>query len=167
MPELKDKLIHAYDEMMEHLHALIEQADEGSANLQKLLLKARDHLVESEKATPEEADKVHNFLQRDLHNASDYLSDTGNDLAAWLHMDVTLIEWKLMDMFLAVADKTKLDLLLLEENAKHVNEYHTGEITGPGLLVCDACGEVLHYKKTGHIPPCPKCHATQYTRKSK
>ena len=164
---LKEKLIHAYDNMMENLHALMEQAEQGTENMQDMLKEARDQVAETDNVTREEAEKISQFLKRDLHNASEYMDDNRRDLSDWLHMDMELIEWNIMDLFLQVADKTKLDLLLLEENSKHVNEYHTGEITGPGLLVCNSCDEELHFKKTGHIPPCPKCHASQFTRKSR
>jgi len=164
---LKDKLIHAYDNMMENLHALIEQSEEGTENVQDMLKKARDQIADTDNVTREEADKISHYLKRDLHNASEYLGDNRRDLADWLHMDLELIEWNILDLFLQVADNTKLDLLLLEENAKHVNEYHTGEITGAGLLVCSNCQEELHFKKTGHIPPCPKCHGTDFSRKSR
>ncbi|MCK5669240.1 MAG: hypothetical protein KAI15_09155, partial [Gammaproteobacteria bacterium] len=40
----------------------------------------------------------------------------------------------------------------------------TGEIAGFGTLVCDECGEKLHFHKSGHIPPCPKCHKTSFHR---
>jgi len=164
---LKDKFINAYDTMMENIHALIEQAEQGSENMQDILKKARDQVSETDAITREEAEKVSEYLKRDLKNAGDYLEDNQRNLSDWLHMDIDLLEWNVTDLFLQTADKTKLDLLLLEENAKHVNEYHTGEITGPGLLICDNCQEKLHFNKTGHIPPCPKCHETRFSRKSR
>ncbi|NOY66940.1 MAG: zinc ribbon-containing protein [Gammaproteobacteria bacterium] len=164
---MKDKLVHAYDNMMENLHVLIEQADQGNEKAQDMLKKARDQMVDADTVTREEAEKVSQYLKRDLRNASEYLEDKQHNLADWLHMDMELLEWNITDLFLQTADKTKLDLLLLEENAKHVNEYHTGEVTGPGLLVCDNCKEELKFNKTGHIPPCPKCHKTNFSRQSR
>jgi len=164
---IKDRLIHAYDQMMEHLHTLIGSAEKGSENLQHLLEKARDEVAEKDDITREEAQKVSEYLKRDLHNAREYLNDNSHDMADWLHMDIELIEWNLIDLFLQAADKTKLDLLLLEENAKHINEYHTGEITGPGTLVCTQCGKALHFLNTGHVPPCSQCKSTQFRRQSR
>lgn len=163
----KEKLVHAYDRMMEQWHALMEQAEEGIEDLSEKLKKARDDVAEADNLTRDEAEKVSEYLKRDLKNAGEYLEDSGHDMGDWLHMDLELIEWSLLDMFLSTADRTKLDLLLMEENAKHVDEYHTGEITGPGTLSCDACGEILHFHNSGHIPPCPKCHATDFHRKSR
>jgi hypothetical protein len=163
----KEKLARAYDRMMEEWHALMEEAEEGMENFQEKLKQARDNVAEADDLTREEADRVSQYLKRDLKNAGEYLEESGHELADWLHMDLELIEWSLLDMFLSTADRTKLDLLLMEENAKHVDEYHTGEITSPGTLSCDGCGEVLHFHKSGHIPPCPKCHGTDYHRKSR
>ena len=50
------------------------------------------------------------------------------------------------------------------DGPRHTIGYHTGEISGPGTLLCVACGTELHLHKTGRIPPCPKCHATQFKR---
>ncbi|MES9926605.1 MAG: hypothetical protein ABW158_00685, partial [Candidatus Thiodiazotropha sp. 6PDIVS] len=44
--------------------------------------------------------------------------------------------------------------------------YHTGEVTGPGTLVCAQCGKEMHFKKTGHIPPCSGCKGTDFQRAS-
>ena len=52
------------------------------------------------------------------------------------------------------------------EQARQASLYRTGEITAPGVLECSECGEELHFEKTGRIPPCPKCSATRFQRKS-
>ncbi|MBI3773498.1 MAG: hypothetical protein HY272_12460 [Gammaproteobacteria bacterium] len=47
--------------------------------------------------------------------------------------------------------------------AEH-EEYHTGEITGPGTLICEGCGEHVQFHHPGLIPPCPKCGGRDYQR---
>jgi len=42
--------------------------------------------------------------------------------------------------------------------------FNTGEISGPGLLTCTDCGTELHLKRPSHIPPCPKCHKTDFRK---
>jgi len=165
--KITEKLIQAYDRMMENLHALYEKASGESNNIQGMLEETRDKIAETDNLTREEAEKVSNWLKRDLQNAGEYLKSEQHELADWLHMDIELIEWSLMDMFLTVADPTKVALMKFEADVKANSEYHTGEITGAGTLTCVECGEVLHFKKSGHIPPCPKCNHTVYTRKSR
>jgi len=53
----------------------------------------------------------------------------------------------------------------MKQDAERPYIYRTGEMTGPGTLVCDKCEEHLHFHKVGHIPPCPKCHAVNFHRK--
>jgi len=48
--------------------------------------------------------------------------------------------------------------------AKLNNTYLTGEITGPGTLVCEQCGEHLTFKTTSVIPKCPKCGGETFHR---
>ena len=86
---------------------------------------------------------------------------------------VPLFEWEVMckaafknaviRLLEQAADQTKVELMKLKATAESA-EYHTGEITGPGVLMCDKCGENLHFHDAGHIPPCPKCHDTHFHR---
>lgn len=41
----------------------------------------------------------------------------------------------------------------------------TGEKPGVGTYKCTKCGELVHLdQNTDTLPPCPKCHGTDYTR---
>ncbi|UYZ36779.1 zinc ribbon-containing protein [Clostridium beijerinckii] len=41
----------------------------------------------------------------------------------------------------------------------------TGEKPGIGTYRCTKCGELVHLDQNSDtLPPCPKCHATDYTR---
>jgi hypothetical protein len=42
--------------------------------------------------------------------------------------------------------------------------YRTGEATDGGAFSCVACGAGMRLKKPGHLPPCPRCHKTQFRR---
>ncbi len=42
--------------------------------------------------------------------------------------------------------------------------YHTGQMSFGGAFKCSSCKEVIHLRKPGHLPPCPKCHKTAYRR---
>lgn len=41
---------------------------------------------------------------------------------------------------------------------------HTGEISGPGKVTCTDCGTKLHLERPSRIPPCPKCHQTDFRK---
>ncbi|MCP4126955.1 MAG: zinc ribbon-containing protein, partial [Gammaproteobacteria bacterium] len=90
--------------------------------------------------------------------------ETGEEFRNWFSFDLELIENRLLEMFANVADRTRVELDALAERAREAAFYHTGEITGPGTLICTECGKALHFHKAGHIPPCSKCHATSFKR---
>jgi hypothetical protein len=158
------RLTQAYDRMLARVKDTLKHAE---PKLHEAIDLAREKAIELEELTIEEAQDVANYLRRDMMAAGKYLaSDEVEDLKSWFRFDVQLIETQLLDLLFSVADKTRLDRLNFEDELQRGNEYHTGEITGPGTLVCDACGEQINFNKTGHIPPCPKCHGTIYSRYS-
>ena len=110
-----------------------------------------------------EAQKVSQYLKRDLLEAASFMEKTGSTFKTWLAIDTNIIEDYLLERFKLAADQTRVELDRLKINADNA-EYHTGEITGPGVLICDKCGEQLHFHNAGHIPPCPKCRDTHFHR---
>jgi hypothetical protein len=160
-----DKLVDAYDRMLRSTHAHMEKAPrEESPAFRELLDKTREALVEGGELTREAATKAADYLERDIKEAARYIAETGEDLKKWWRFDRDLVEARLLEMFSRVADQTSLQLHAWEEQARRASRYRTGEISGPGTLVCSVCGAELHTHKTGRIPPCPKCHATEFTR---
>ncbi len=163
-----EKLVHAYNQMMIRVsEALSEAAQKAEPLLAQTIDAAEDKAVELGELSREEAKKIAEYLRRDLQDAGEFLtSPEAEEFADWLRFDIQQIESRLFEMLLSVADRARLDMLDFEEQLAEACEYRTGEITGPGTLVCEACGEVLHFHKAGHIPPCPKCHATEFMRVS-
>ncbi len=161
-----EKLLHAYNQMMRRVKESLKQAEEtAEPRLRQAVAAAEEKAVELGELTREEAVKIGEFLRRDLQDAGKYLaSDEAQELKDWLLFDLEMIETQLLDMFLSVADQAKLDMLAFEEELAEASSYRTGEITGPGTLVCVGCGELLHFHASGHIPPCPKCHGSDFSR---
>jgi hypothetical protein len=165
---LDQKLIVAYDKMMARVANLLDTAEQQALPaLQKNIEKAKHQAVELKEITKEESEKLAYYVRRDLHDAAEYLEQTGEELSTWLSFDLELVEERLLDVFAKVADKTRLELAQLKAQAKWSEEYHTGEITSIGTLACKACDTLVHFKKTGRIPPCPKCHQTVFVRTSR
>ena len=164
----KERLARAYDHMLEGVRDWIQELEDATVPaIEKALDNAREKTMELNELTREEADKVGEYLRRDLLHLGEHLDEKkDDDLRSWFRMDLELIETKLADLFSSVADRTTVELERLREIASLSEFWSTGEITGPGILECTACGEQLHFSKTGHIPPCPKCHATSFKRLS-
>ena len=154
--------LHAYNRMMEQIKTLADHL--GYQNLKHAIQLAKDKAVDLGELTSEEAEQIGDYLMRDLEDAGQYLADSNGEIKDWLRFDLKLIEARMLEMFALAADKTKLELMQLAERARHAGEYHTGNITSIGTLQCVACGELLHFHATSHIPPCPKCHASVFRR---
>ncbi len=165
---LEQKLIAAYDDMMERIHQLVDNTEQKTLpSLQKNIEKAKQQAVELKELSKDEAEKVASYVRRDIHDLAEHLSESGQELSSWFSFDIQLIEERLLDVFAKVADRTRAELAHLANQAKRAQEYHTGEVASIGTLACQDCGTQLHFKKTSRIPPCPKCHKTVFVRSKK
>lgn len=163
---LNQKLVHAYNRMMERVkETLGTAAGETGPKLRQAIDKAQDKAVELGELSREEAEKVGDYLRRDLSDAADFLAgQKESEFGEWLRFDIDLIEAEMLDLFLSVADQAKLDMLNFEESLAENEEYHAGQVTGPGTLICEGCGEHVQFHQAGVIPPCPKCGGKVYQR---
>jgi len=160
-----ERLIHGYDRMLQRAeHTLGSATARSEATLTHALHAAREKAVELGELTREEADKVHDFITRDLYDVGRHLAMEERDLADWLRLSLLLIEKQLLNRFSTLAQAAKLELKHLEKARQRFDEWHTGEVTSIGTLRCRSCGELVHFERTGRIPPCPKCHSTVYER---
>jgi len=165
---IQDKLLDAYDTMIERLHDTVEKAEKlAIPTIDQNLQQAKEKAVELGELTREEANKISGYLKRDIDDISVYLEETQEEFSQWLAFESTLVEGKMGDWLNIVADKTKLQWDKLSFDAVKAQLYRSGEITGPGTLECIACKQTMRFKKAGHIPPCPKCHKTEFKRHSK
>ncbi len=156
-----EKLVTAYNTMLKRIKETWQEAEPTlNANLEK----AKEKATELGELTREEAEKVGAYLKKDMEEAGAYLAENGRQLKDWLGFELEFAEAKMVELFASVADKTRIELERFAQRARAVGEWHTGEITGIGVLRCNGCGELLHFEKTGHIPPCPKCHGTVFRK---
>lgn len=160
-----ERLGEAYDRMLARVRERMgEMEKDARPMLHNAIENAKETATELGELSREEAEKVGDYLRRDLEHAGDFLSRTGKDLGSWLRFDTELVERSLAEMFFQVADQTEVELAELSVRAEILGEWHTGEISGIGTLECKSCGEQLHFHRTGHIPPCPRCHGTSFRR---
>jgi predicted RNA-binding Zn-ribbon protein involved in translation (DUF1610 family) len=162
-----DRMVAAYEAMLERVHEAADTTEKKTVPwLREALSNARDKAVELEELTREEAERISRYVERDLHDAASYIAETGEEFRDWLSFDWRVMQDRMLDMFAGMADQTSTALKDFAEQAREASLYHTGEITSPGVLECTECGEQLHFDKTGRIPPCPKCNATTFKRRS-
>ena len=157
----------AYETMLERSATEFRKLEKKTGPaLHSLIDKARTKAVELGELTEDEAAHLAEYLKRDLSDASFYISEHGRELKDWLGFEDSLIAAELLDVFLQAANPSTVDMNELKLELAAQSIYKTGEVTGPGALVCDECDEVLHFHKAGRIPPCPKCHKTSFHRQS-
>ncbi len=160
-----DKLVHGYDTLMEQLSAWLEKADESAGPLLiNGLHDAEEFLHDLGQWTKEEVDLLGRYVKRDIHDISQHLEKSNQSLMEWLQFDGKHVEDKLMEILSSMTDKTRAELNKISHLAKKQNIWHTGEVTSVGTITCKTCGKELHYHKAGRVPPCPKCHNTEFIR---
>ncbi len=160
----EEKQVGAYRKMMERVKDDLEQRPgEHWQGIHHYIEAAKENAVTLGELTREEAERIGDYLRRDLHDAAEYLSGD-SDLANWLRFDISLVEERILDMFSLMVDETRQELEQLAARAEAMSTWRTGEITGPGSLRCENCGEVMQFHKPGRIPPCPKCHGSEFQR---
>ena len=158
----ENKHINAYDNMVKHLH---DSLADTSKSLSHGLESAKEKTSELGGLTQEEINKISDFVKRDIEDAAHAITDKSNDsLSEWLKFDIELIENFALDAFMNVADKTRVQLAELEQQARAATIYKAGEITSPGTLACTQCGKKINFKTTSKIPKCPDCGNETFQR---
>jgi len=161
-------LVDAYNQMMARVRDSIAAAESNAIpTLQTSIDMAKKQAIHLGEITLEEAEEIGNYIKRDINDAAEYLMETSQEFSEWLMLDIDIIEQKVLELFLYVADKTRLELAQLAHPSCGISLYHAGEITGPGTLLCTECGHQVQFQTTGEIPPCPECNHRQFKRADK
>ena len=160
-----DTLSEAYATMYEHVGDDLHKSEDRTGLLiHDLIDEAKDKIKDLEEMAEEDAEKLAVWLKRDLDEAINYVSETEYAIKDWLGFETSQIENAMIHALLETTDKTTLALLKMKQHVHKPYDYHTGEVAGFGTLICDECGEKLHFHKAGKIPPCPRCHETSFHR---
>lgn len=162
--ELRERLVRGYEELAEKARETLDElGDQAEDAIEQAVERAQEWLDKAGKYTREELDELSEFLKRDLAATEDDLRRLVERAKTELHPS------RLNAGFLSLAAKvTEKASGALEQLASRLDEartYRTGQVTGPGTLVCVNCGEELRMKDTGHIPPCPKCRGTEFRKR--
>ena len=159
----ENKLTEAYNDFMEYMY---EATDDTIHSIADNIDAAKEKISELGGLTEEEVNHVAGSVGRDVHHAANALNDNSSDsLNEWLKFDIELLENFALDSFLSIADKTRIELAKLANNAEQYDHpYQAGEPTAPGTLICKKCGKVIAFKSISIIPDCPECGAKTFIR---
>ena len=158
------RLIEAYNQMMASIRSSFETSDDDEMSLNKAMAMAREEITHISDVTQDEAEEISNFIKRDINDAAEYMMETSSEFSDWLMLDIEVIERKLIDLFLSVADKTRVELEQFGVQNRGLSQYYSGEITGPGTLQCNACGHKVAFTTTSQIENCTECGHNSFRR---
>ena len=159
-----NRLIDAYNQMMASIRSSFETSDDDEMSLSKAMSMARDEITHITDVTQDEAEEISNFIKRDINDAAEYMMESSSEFSDWLMLDIEVIERKLIDLFLSVADKTRIELEQFGVQNRELSLYYSGEITGPGTLQCNACGHRVSFTTTSQIQDCTECGHNTFKR---
>jgi hypothetical protein len=158
--DLIEALGETYELLLENA---LKKAKQSGIAMHQIMSTVRDDAVALHKFSDDEAIKLEAYIKRDLVDAAQYLNKTGKKLEGWVGFDVALVKREFWEYFAEAADQTTIELNQLTRQAQDAG-YHSGELIGLGTLVCDQCGEKMHFHKPAPIPSCPKCNNAHFHR---
>ncbi len=176
-------LTAAYNRMMTVIRDEFENASSGDMSLQKALDMAQHRVVHIGAVTAEEAYEISEYIKRDINDAAEYMMETSAEFYDWILLDIELVEHKVVDLFLSVADTTRIELEQFklmsivpaqpfsqpsdfqDTLSNQIPIYKSGEIAGPGSLICENCGKTKPFLTSNKISDCKECGHHRFIRR--
>jgi Zn finger protein HypA/HybF involved in hydrogenase expression len=152
-----------YDRFAEKSREFFEAGHEkGREALDKAMDLAREQLAAAGEFSTEQGEQFKRYLRRDLEQTADDVRWLGQEAQERLHpsrVGAGALS-SLAKLMHAAGDAMNT----LSRKAVETLTYNTGELTTAGTLTCSACDQKVHLKRTGHVPPCPRCHGTRFRK---
>jgi hypothetical protein len=159
----EDKEINLYEKFILRSKELFELAQEKTAaTYNKSIESAKEEMVQAGKFSREQGERLKKYLERDLMSEDKGVGKISKTLKETLEPQRvgSGIQSTLGKILHALGNAFSEWSSKIEDNLN----YKTGELTSPGTLVCKKCEAKMRFKKTGRIPPCPKCSSTGFKK---
>ncbi len=159
----KTSLARKYDVLAHKFNELYQSGKErGHESMSMALEQAREQLTVLGEFGTEQGHELKHFLSRDLDQTIADAEQLGEETKERLH-PARLTAGALSSIASALA-ATGDALRSLGNKTREQLIYKTGEMTSAGTLTCPSCKQTVQLKATGHVPPCPKCAGTVFTK---
>ncbi len=159
----KNKLAEQYDKLASKFNELyLAGKERGRESMEEALDKAREQLTALGEFSAEHGEKLKHYLARDLDQTLFDAQRLGEEAKERFHP--ARMGAGALSSLAAVLEFAGNALQTLSDKAKSSLTYKTGEMTSAGTLTCQACGQKVQLKSTGHVPPCPKCNGTLFKK---
>jgi len=134
-------------------------AEKSAAFAQTALEKARKQLTSAGAFSEEQGLKLKKFMERDFAHMATEMRDEAKE-----KLDPSRLSVGALSSIASLLRGAGSMLSDVANRADRNLKCRSGEITTAGTLICSACGHEIHKRKTGRVPPCPKCHATEFKK---
>lgn len=152
-----------YDKLADEVLKLYLAGRERSrAALEAAMDKASEQMTALGEFSSEQGQEFRRYLARDLDQTVADAQKLGEEAKEHLHP--ARLGAGALASLASVLEFTSQALHSLSDKTRQALTYKTGEMTTAGTLTCQACGQQVHLKHTGHVPPCPKCSGTAFTK---
>ncbi|MDX8391509.1 MAG: NADP-dependent isocitrate dehydrogenase [Mariprofundaceae bacterium] len=160
MDDETDAEADQYDQLAARFTELFESgAGKTSEFAHSALDKAREQLTAAGAFSEDQGQKLKTFMERDFSMMATSMRDEAKErfdparLGAGAMASISGLLHGASSLLTDAANRADKNL-----------HCRSGEIISAGTLVCSQCGHEIHKKKTGRVPPCPKCHATDFKK---
>jgi len=159
----KNRLAEQYDKLASKFNELyLAGKERGHESMSVALDKAHEQLTSLGEFSAEHGEELKKYLARDLEQTISYAQHLGEEAKERLHP--SRLGAGALSSLVTALELTSNALHSLSNKTKKTLTYKTGEMTSAGTLTCQACGQKVHLKETGHVPPCPKCNGTLFNK---
>lgn len=159
----KENLAQKYDMLANKFKELYQTGKErGSESMSEALEKAREQLTALGEFSAEQGQELKQYLARDLDQTISDAQKLGEE--AKEKLNPARLGAGALASLSSILELTGNALRTLSDKTKEKLSYKTGEITSAGTLTCQTCQQEVHIKKTGRVPPCPKCSGTLFSK---
>ncbi len=150
-----------YDLLAARFKEIFEASAEKSAEVARAALeKAREQLTAAGAFSEEQGKRLKALMERDVAQmAAEFKNQAAEKLNPG-RLGVGAVS-----AFVSVVRAAGQTLTGLAQQADKVLTVRSGEITSAGTLECTHCDHQIHMKRTGRVPPCPSCHATEFRKR--
>jgi len=159
----KARLAQQYDKLASKFNELyLAGKERGREAMSVALDKAHEQMTSLGEFSAEQGKVLKQYLARDLDQTISDAQQLGDEAKERFHP--ARLGAGALSSIATVLELTGNALRSLGDKTKESLTYNTGEMTSAGTLTCRACGQTMQIKNTGHVPPCPKCNGTLFSK---
>ena len=104
------RLVDGYNRMIASIRIAFEETRIQKMSLSWSLQIAAEDVISNSDITPNEAFEIGELIKRDINDAAEVLMETSVEFSDWLMLDIEVVERKMVELFLFVAEQTRFEL---------------------------------------------------------